>query len=51
MTVARCPLPLSALLLVSVSARAEPPANGWTRLERGDIPGSAGTCRSATRRG
>lgn len=39
MTAARRPLPLAALLLVSASAGAAPPANVWTRLERGDIPG------------
>jgi hypothetical protein len=39
MTVKRYPLPLAVLLLVCVSARAEPSANTWTRLEQGDIPG------------
>jgi hypothetical protein len=39
MTVKRYPLPLTVLLLVCVPARAEPPANTWTRLEHGDIPG------------
>lgn len=39
MIVTRFSLPLAALLLLSVSARAEPPANDWTRLEQGDLPG------------
>ncbi|HKI34991.1 MAG TPA: hypothetical protein VKA46_24255 [Gemmataceae bacterium] len=39
MTVTRFSLPLAAILLLSVSARAEPPANDWTRLEQGDISG------------
>ncbi|HKI38617.1 MAG TPA: kelch repeat-containing protein [Gemmataceae bacterium] len=39
MTIPRFWLPFTTLLLLSVSAGAEPPANDWTRLEQGDIPG------------
>ena len=39
MTVTRFALPLAALLFLARSARTAPPANDWTRLERGDISG------------
>jgi hypothetical protein len=39
MAVARCTLPLAVVVLLSLSAHAAPPANDWTRLEQGDIPG------------
>jgi hypothetical protein len=39
MTVTRLALPLPGFLLLSLSARAEPPTNDWTRLAQGDILG------------